>query len=98
MNKQYFADIARQRNNLNCETQYYKTIPLKLSARNRYTNRKAMRFFINGTEQAVWIPKKHLLDDGTIKPGENIDYIFRQGNGVHKLELAGITQSVPGIK
>lgn len=98
MSKQYFAKLAKQLNGLNCETQYYKTIPLRLSARNLYTNRKAMRFLINNTEQAVWIPKKHLKDDGTIKHNENIDYVFLRGDGVHKLYLAGITQAIPGIK
>nr|DAU26847.1 MAG TPA: hypothetical protein [Caudoviricetes sp.] len=75
--------------------QYYKGIPLKLIER-KYGTRKAKRFTINGTNQNVWIPNKHLLDDGTIKAGENIDYVFRKAK--RQLEIAGITQAIQGIK
>lgn len=97
MSKAYFAKLARQLNDLNVKTQYYKSIPLKLSARNSYTNRKAMKFEINNSIQSVWIPKKHLYDDGTIKPNENIDYVFCKKQNRHKLELAGITKPMTGI-
>lgn len=80
---------------MNTEMQYYKGIPLKLIER-KYGTRKAKRFTINGTNQNVWIPNKHLLDDGTIKDGENIDYVFRKAK--RQLEIAGITQAIQGIK
>lgn len=80
---------------MNTEMQYYKSIPLKLIER-KYGNRKAKRFTINGTNQNVWIPNKHLLDDGTIKVGENIDYVFRKAK--RQLEIAGIAQAIQGIK
>lgn len=57
---------------------------------------KAKRFVINHTNQNVWIPNKHLEEDGTIKGTENIDYVFRKS--IRQLELAGITQSIIGIK
>lgn len=60
---------------MNLQTQYYKNIPLNLINRS-YGNRKAKRYVINHTNQNVWIPNKHLENDGTIKPGENLDYIF----------------------
>lgn len=63
---------------LNLETQYYKGIPLNLINRRYGSSRKAKRFTINHTNQNVWIPNKHLEDDGTIKTGENLDYIFRK--------------------
>lgn len=44
----------------------------------------------------MWIPNKHLKEDGTIKETENIDYVFRKS--VRQLELAGITQAIVGIK
>lgn len=80
---------------MNFETQIYKTIPIKLINRN-YENRKAKRYIFNGTNQNVWIPNKHLLNDGTLKKGENIDYVFR--SAVHKLNIAGISWGIQGIK
>ena len=80
---------------MNFGIQVYKTIPIKLIDR-KYGDRKAKRYTINGTNQNVWIPNKHLLPDGTIKPGENIDYVFRQAQA--QLYLAGIHWAIPGIK
>ena len=71
---------------MNYKMQFYKTIPLQL----------IKRFTINNTNQNVWIPNKHLTEDGTIIPNENIDYIFRKAQ--RQLELAGITYAIPGIK
>ena len=80
---------------LNTNIQYYKEIPLKLIIRN-YLNYNAKRFTINNTNQNVWIPNKHLTEDGTIKKDENLDYIFRKAQ--NQLTLAGITQPIIGIK
>ena len=80
---------------MNYETQYYKGIPLNL-VRRKYGNRNAKRFVINNTNQNVWIPNKHLKEDGTIKITENIDYVFRRS--IRQLELAVITQPIIGIK
>lgn len=80
---------------MNYETQYYKGIPLNLISR-KYKNMNARRFIINHTNQNVWIPNKHLKEDGTIKKEENIDYVFRRS--IRQLELAGITQPIIGIK
>lgn len=57
---------------------------------------EAKRFIINHTNQNVWIPNKHLKEDGTIKELEDIDYVFRKS--IRQLELAGITQAIVGIK
>lgn len=75
-------------NKMNYQTQYYKGIPLNLVKR-KYGSRKAKRYVVNHTNQNVWIPNKHLEPDGTIRVGENIDYVFRQAK--RKLEIAGIT-------
>lgn len=75
-------------NKMNYQTQYYKGIPLNLIKR-KYGSRKAKRCVVNHTNQNVWIPNKHLEPDGTIRAGENIDYVFRQAK--RKLEIAGIT-------
>jgi hypothetical protein len=80
----------------NTATQIYRDIPLQLIVRRDYPATKAKRFTINGTNQNVWIPNKHLTPDGTIIPGENLDYVFRSHS--HQLDLAGITQAIPGIK
>ncbi|WP_051685344.1 hypothetical protein [Clostridium sp. KNHs205] len=80
---------------MNFNTQYYKGIPLNLIDR-RYGKRKAMRYTVNGTNQNVWIPIKHLDNDGGIRQNENIDYVFRKAQ--RQLEIAGITQAIAGIK
>ena len=78
---------------MNYQTQYYKGIPLNLVKR-KYGSRKAKRYVVNHTNQNVWIPNKHLEPDGTIRVGENIDYVFRQAK--RKLEIAGIT-GIPNV-
>jgi len=75
--------------------QHYKGIRLQLIKRN-YKGYSAKRFTLGGTNQNVWIPNKHIEPDGRIKKGENIDYVFRKAQ--RKLELAGYTESIIGIK
>ncbi len=79
----------------NNPVQCYKGIRLQLIDR-EYGSRNAMRFTINGTNQNVWIPNKHLSDNGDIKAGENIDYVLRRAK--RQLEIAGVTQAIQGIK
>lgn len=85
---------------LNLDFQYYKGIQLQLIERSYAKGEKAIgrakRFALNGTNQNVWIPNKHLHEDGTIKEGENIDYVFRKAT--RQLELAGYTGPIIGIK
>ena len=38
----------------------------------------ATRFTINGTNQNLWIPNRHLDECGRIKKGQNIDYVIVQ--------------------
>lgn len=80
---------------LNLEFQYYRGIKLQLIQRG-YKTMKAKRYTLGGTNQNVWIPNKHLEDDGTLKPNENIDYVFRRAH--RQLELAGYTEPIIGIK
>jgi len=75
---------------------YYKGIRLALIPRKDYKHRQAKRFTLNSTNQNVWIPNKHLDDNGRLKEGENIDYVLRRAQ--RQLELAGILQAIPGIK
>lgn len=70
---------------MNFSTQLYKGIPLRLINR-RYKGMKAKRFIINNTNQNIWIPNKHLENDGTIKPYQDIDYILRKSK--RQLEIA----------
>ena len=83
---------------MNFNFQYYKEIKLKLINRNYHSNPQchAKRFTLNDTNQNVWIPNKHLMDDGTIKQNENIDYVFRRAQ--RQLTIAGYTNAIPGIK
>jgi hypothetical protein len=74
----------------NMDVQYYKGIPLRLICRNTYRSDKAKRYAINETNQNVWIPNKHLEEDGTIKQGENLDYIFIKAAKMKKLKYAGV--------
>lgn len=64
------------RKSVNQKDQIYKGIKINCIARHDYQWMKAKRFTLNGTNQNVWIPNKHLEADGTVKPGENIDYVF----------------------
>jgi hypothetical protein len=40
--------------------------------------------------QNIWIPNAFLLEDGTIKPGVNIDFVFKRAYWQKKLEYANI--------
>lgn len=69
------------------QTYIFDGIPITLKLINRnYKGYKAKRFTLNGTNQNVWIPNKHLEDDGTIKKGENIDYVFHKSK--RQLEIS----------
>lgn len=81
---------------LNFTEQFYKGIRLQLIARGYPKRQMAKRFTLGGTNQNVWIPNKHLEEDGTIKAGENLDYVFRRAQ--RKLEIAGYTEPIIGIK
>lgn len=72
---------------MNYETQHYKGIPIRLIKR-EYGTMKAKRFVINETNQNVWIPNKHLDEEGNIKENENIDYVFKKS--WRQCEIAGI--------
>ena len=73
---------------MNLNTQYYKEIPLRQIKRKDYRTKRARRFVINDTNQNVWIPNRYLEQDGTIKNGVNIDFVFK--NSKRKFELAGL--------
>ena len=97
---EYFEEISirkKKQNDtkLNFNLQVYRTIPIRLIDR-YYGNKNAMRYTINETNQNVWIPKKHLYTDGTIKENEDIDYVFRKAK--NQLNIAGITWVIPRIK
>ncbi|MFB0831432.1 hypothetical protein ACEU2D_17745 [Brevibacillus laterosporus] len=77
------------------KTQFYKGIKLQLIPRN-YSGCSAKRYTLNGTNQNVWIPNKHLYEDGRLKENENIDYVFRKAQ--RQLELAGYTEPIQGVK
>jgi hypothetical protein len=67
---------------LNLGIQMYKGLPIQLIERHDYHTKAAKRYVIipytgnYQSNQNVWIPNKHLEEDGTIRLGENIDYVF----------------------
>lgn len=71
----------------NLEDQYYRGLPLRLINRQDYKFKNAKRYVINNTNQNIWIPNTYLLEDGTIKPGVDIMFIFKKAQ--RQLELAG---------
>ena len=73
---------------INTSVQNYKGIRLQCIDRRDYHCRYAKRYTLNGTNQNVWIPNKHTEPDGTLKPGENIDYVFMKSR--RQCEIAGI--------
>ena len=71
---------------LNLQPQRYKHFEITLMGYNHITE-KAARFRLFGTRQNIWIPRKHLDESMTIKPGERIDYVFCSPEGASKLAL-----------
>lgn len=80
----------------NVEEQEYKGVKLKLITRD-YTDMKAKRYTINGTNQNLWIPNCYLLEDGTIKDNVNLDFIFNKAETKHKINISlGLAKSNRG--
>lgn len=80
----------------NDSVQYYKGLPLKLIVYTpeHFARLKAKRFLILTPEekpsgQNLWIPNAFLLEDGTIDPAKNLDWLFSKPMNLHKAELAG---------
>lgn len=82
---------------INTKDQFYKGIKINCIARSDYYSKKAKRFTLNGTNQNVWIPNKHLEGDGTIKEGENIDYVFIRSYRQCKIAGINLTACLQGI-
>lgn len=74
---------------LNLNMQYYKSIPIRLIKR-KYDGYNAKRFTLNGTNQNVWVPNCYLEQDGTLKEGVNIDFVFKKAYLQGKFKYANI--------
>lgn len=72
----------------NVKTQYYHGIPLTLIVRKSYRYMHAKRFTLFNTNQNIWIPNCYLHEDGTIKNGVNLNWIFNKESVKHKIGLA----------
>lgn len=72
---------------INTGDQYYQDVKINCIART-YGDRKAMRFILNGSNQNLWIPKKYLKADGTLKDGVNLDWLFYSKNNYRKIEIS----------
>lgn len=80
----------------NNNVQEYKGIRLKLIVytETHFKRLKAKRFLIldahdKPSGQNLWIPNSFLLEDGTINPTKNLDWLFFKSENQHKLALAG---------
>ena len=80
--------MSKRKHQFNTETQFYRGIPLLLIERYDYHTKKAKRFTMNGTNQNVWIPNQYLLEDGTINPEANLDFVFF--NRLNQIKLSGL--------
>lgn len=90
------AKKAKKQIDYHTDFQYYKGIQIRLIVRHDYHVKSAKRFTLNGTNQNVWIPNKHLFENGLLIPGQDIDYVFRRSQ--RQLEIAGYLGPIPGIK
>lgn len=79
----------------NIKVQDYRGIKLRLDpAANDGSPRAAKRFVLikgDGTSSGVhiWIPNSVLLEDGTLNPGLNHDWIFNKPENRQKLSKIG---------
>lgn len=60
---------------LNYKKQVYKGVSLRLEK--QPYKRDSWRYSIEDSDKSVVILKKFLLEDGTIKPGVDLDYLFK---------------------
>lgn len=78
----------------NKQTQYYKGVPIKLIVytEKHFARLKAKRFMLGDPKanQNIWIPNCYLQPDGTLKPGVNIDFVFRKAYCQKKFYYAHI--------
>lgn len=80
---------------IDTKDQFYKGIKLNCIVRRDYGFMKAKRFTLKAPIKMYGfrtIPNKHLEKDGTIKEGDNIDYVFIHNH--RQCELAGINLAV----
>lgn len=80
--------MPKRKHQFNTNIQHYRGIPLLLIERYDYHTKKAKRFTMNGTNQNVWIPNQYLLEDGTINPEANLDFVFF--NKQNQIKLSGL--------
>lgn len=76
---------------MNLNKQEYKGVSIYLINRN-YKGYNAMRYMLGSRNsgQNIWIPKCYLLEDGTLKPNINIDFIFKKAYWQKKFHYAKI--------
>lgn len=85
-----------QSTQFNTSLQYYKGVPLRLIARQDYHAHDAKRYVINDTNQNLWIPNKHLSSDGTIREGQDLDYILARSFNQIRIGMSGPAHRIEG--
>lgn len=85
---------------LNVDDQFYKGIRVRLIPYHPdyYANKKAKRFELGDRKhgQNVWIPNAYLTDNGTIKEGANLDFVFTRAIVQNKFYYAYLDPSIFG--
>jgi len=78
----------------NNRTQYYKGVPIKLIiyTEKHFARLKAKRFILGDPKahQNIWIPNQYLEPNGSLKPGVDIDFIFKKAYQQKKFYYARI--------
>lgn len=81
-----------KKQNYNFAVQFYKGVPISLMdySAEYYATRSAKRFHLGDKRygQNIWIPNTYLEQDGTLKQGVNIDFVFRKAYQQRKFQYA----------
>lgn len=90
--------MKKKKHNYDLSTQTYKGIRLTMCnyCEEYYATRNAKRFILGDPKtqyQKIWIPNSCLLPNGTIKPGINLDWLFRKPMNQKKLHYAHETNT-----
>lgn len=90
--------MTRKKHNYDLSTQTYKGIRLTMCnyCEEYYAARNAKRFILGDPKtqyQKIWIPNSCLLPNGTLKPGVDLDWLFRKPMNQKKLHYAHETNT-----
>ena len=84
---------------MNFNEQEYTGIKLKLRLRDDYHELRAKAYYVTNPARegltmkyrTYWIPNEHLAEDGTIKSGVDIDFVFERSASAQRRRDCGIS-------